>query len=52
LRAARDFLLAHRSDYATARAKFEWPCPDEFNFAIDWFDAVLVAEHADRGRCA
>jgi acetyl-CoA synthetase len=48
LRAARDFLLAHRSDYATARAKFEWPCPDEFNFAIDWFDAVLAAEHADR----
>ena len=33
---ARDFLLAHRTDYATAYAGFEWPNPDEFNFAIDW----------------
>ena len=47
-RAARDVLLAHRSDYATACAKFEWPRPEEFNFAIDWFDAVLAAERTDR----
>ena len=39
---ARDFLLAHRTDYATAYAGFEWPNPDEFNFAIDWFDGVLA----------
>src|ERR1700751_5497303 len=46
-RAARDFLLAHRTDYATAYAKFSWPRPATFNFAIDWFDAVLAAEHPD-----
>src|SRR6476660_8760684 len=43
-RAARDFLLAHRTDYVTAYAKFRWPRPERFNFAIDWFDAVLAAE--------
>jgi acetyl-CoA synthetase len=47
-RAARDFLLAHRTDYETAYAKFRWPRPSEFNFAVDWFDAVLTAEHPDR----
>jgi hypothetical protein len=48
-RAARDFLLAHRTDYETAYAKFSWPRPATFNFAVDWFDAVLAAEHPDRG---
>ncbi len=48
LRAARDFLLANRDDYATAAADFRWPRPKEFNFAADWFDAVLAAEHPDR----
>ena len=48
LRAARDFLLQHRSDYDTAYAGFEWPRPERFNFAIDWFDAVLAAEHPHR----
>jgi acetyl-CoA synthetase len=47
-RAARDFLLAHSDDYETAYAKFSWPRPETFNFAIDWFDAVLAAEHPDR----
>lgn len=47
-RAARDFLLAHHADYETAYAKFSWPRPATFNFAIDWFDAVLAAEHPDR----
>ena len=37
-RAARDFLLAHRTDYATAYAQFRWPRPERFNFAFDWFD--------------
>jgi acetyl-CoA synthetase len=47
-RAARNFLLQHRTDYDTAYARFEWPRPEHFNFAIDWFDAVLAADHPDR----
>jgi acetyl-CoA synthetase len=46
-RAARDLLLAHRTDYATARAEFTWPELDEFNWALDWFD-VIAAEHPRR----
>ncbi len=48
VREARDFLLAHRSDYDTAYAGFEWPRPEHFNFALDWFDGVLAAEHPHR----
>ncbi len=44
LRAARDFLLAHSEDYPSAYDGFRWPHPEHFNFAIDWFDAVLAAE--------
>jgi len=47
-RSARDFLLANRADYDTAYEKFVWPRPAEFNFAIDWFDAALTAEHPER----
>jgi acetyl-CoA synthetase len=43
-RAARDLLLAHRTDYDAARAGFTWPRPEHFNFALDWFDAVLATE--------
>ncbi|MBP5936005.1 AMP-binding protein [Streptomyces acidiscabies] len=39
-RRARDFLLAHREDYATAYAGFTWPRPERFNWALDWFDAI------------
>jgi acetyl-CoA synthetase len=39
-RAARDFLLANRTDYATAYRDFRWPKLDEFNWALDWFDAI------------
>ncbi|MEU9338590.1 AMP-binding protein [Streptomyces sp. NPDC048290] len=39
-RAARDFLLAHREDYATACAGFRWPRPEHFNWALDWFDPM------------
>jgi len=46
-RAARDLLLAHRTDYDTARREFAWPDLDEFNWALDWFD-VTAAEHPDR----
>ena len=47
LRAARDLLLAHRTEYAAAVARFAWPELDEFNWALDWFD-VIAAEHPDR----
>jgi acetyl-CoA synthetase len=47
LRAARDLLLTHRTDYAAAVAGFAWPALDEFNWALDWFD-VIAAEHPDR----
>ena len=40
---ARDFLLAHRTDYATAYAGFRWPNPEKFNWALEWFDGVLAA---------
>jgi acetyl-CoA synthetase len=39
---ARDFLLAHRTDYATAYRDFRWPEVDRFNWALDWFDAELA----------
>lgn len=39
-RTARDFLLEHREDYATAYEKFEWPHLEEFNWALDWFDEI------------
>ncbi|MBT2385134.1 AMP-binding protein [Streptomyces sp. ISL-11] len=45
-RAARDFLLAHRDDYPAAYEGFDWPRPREFNWALDWFDAI--AEGNDR----
>ena len=47
---ARAFLLAHRTDYATAVAGFRWPDPVAFNWALDWFDAELARspEHRDR----
>ncbi|MGW2277703.1 AMP-binding protein [Streptomyces sp. NPDC001770] len=45
-RAARDFLLQHREDWATAYAGFRWPRPDRFNWALDWFD--VIAEGNDR----
>ena len=38
--AARDFLLRHREDYATAYRDFEWPKLDQFNWALDYFDVM------------
>ncbi|QLH48352.1 MAG: hypothetical protein HWD57_19590 [Candidatus Accumulibacter cognatus] len=35
---ARDFLLAHRTDYETAYRDFQWPQLAEFNWALDYFD--------------
>jgi acetyl-CoA synthetase len=37
---ARDFLLANRTDYAKAYADFRWPDLPEFNWALDYFDAM------------
>ncbi len=37
---ARDFLLAHRTDYETAYRTFRWPRPERFNWALDYFDPL------------
>lgn len=47
-RSARDFLLANRTDYHKAYEQFTWPTFENFNFALDWFDAVLAVEQADQ----
>ena len=48
-REARDLLLAHRTDYGAAVSAFAWPDPVPFNWALDWFDAVLAGpESRDR----
>jgi acetyl-CoA synthetase len=39
-RAARDLLIARRTDLAAARAVFEWPKLEHFDWATDWFDRV------------
>ncbi|MEU6534579.1 AMP-binding protein [Streptomyces sp. NPDC047000] len=41
-RKARDFLLEHREDYATAYQGFSWPRPERFNWALDWFDVIAA----------
>src|ERR1700722_1018524 len=48
-KAARDFLFANRTNYRAAHAGFQWPKLDNFNYALDWFDAELArGESADR----
>ena len=44
--AARDFLLQHREDYATAYRDFRWPKLDQFNWALDYFDAFAAGNDA------
>jgi acetyl-CoA synthetase len=44
-RAARDFLLAHRSDHDAAQAGFRWPQLDHFNWALDHFDDLARDNH-------
>lgn len=39
---ARDILLAHRDDCASAHAGFRWPALDRFNWALDYFDAYAT----------
>ena len=57
-RTARDFLQAHADDYDAARAGFEWPELDEWNWALNWFDvqaegnndpALWIVEENDGG---
>lgn len=43
---ARDFLLAHRTDYATAYAGFRWPTLERFNWASDYFDTIAERNDA------
>jgi len=45
--AARDFLLTHRTDYATAARDFRWPQLHEFNWALDYFDAMAEGNQAN-----
>ncbi|MFI5318631.1 MAG: AMP-binding protein [Myxococcota bacterium] len=40
--AARDFLLAHRTDYAAALRGFRWPELTHFNWALDYFDPMAA----------
>jgi len=44
-RTARDFLLSHRQDYETAYRDFAWPHAEQFNWALDWFDAIAKDNH-------
>lgn len=39
---ARNFLFAHRAEYDIAYRGFRWPQLQHFNWALDWFDAVLA----------
>src|SRR5690349_7669123 len=38
--AARDFLIASRTDYERAYSEFRWPKLDRFNWALDYFDPM------------
>ncbi len=45
---ARNFLLQHREDHATAYRDFRWPVLGHFNWALDHFDALArAADTAD-----
>jgi acetyl-CoA synthetase len=44
--AARDFLIRHRADYATAYRDFAWPKLDRFNWALDYFDVMARGNDA------
>jgi len=43
---ARDLLVKHRTDYATAYRDFAWPKLTHFNWALDYFDVMAAGnEH-------
>ena len=41
----RDFLLQHRTDYEAAYRGFSWPKLENFNWALDYFDAIASGNH-------
>lgn len=41
-RAARDFMVANRTDYVRATREFRWPELSRFNWALDWFDVIAA----------
>jgi len=43
--AARDFLMRHRDDYASAYGSFRWPSLTRFNWALDYFDRIEDGEN-------
>ena len=45
--AARDFLLAHRTDNATAVLDYRWPQLHEYNWSLDYFDAMAEGNQAN-----
>jgi acetyl-CoA synthetase len=47
-RAARDFLLANRTDYDATSKGFQWPKLERFNWALDWFDGIAAGERGDQ----
>ena len=47
-RAARDFLLANRSNYDVAYRDFQWPEVDQFNWALDWFDRIAAGQRSNQ----
>ncbi|KAA9393905.1 AMP-dependent synthetase [Kocuria coralli] len=47
-RAARDQLLALRTDLDAAHREFEWPRFEHFNFAYDWFDQIAAGPRGDQ----
>ena len=47
-RAARDFLLANRSNYDVAYRDFQWPEMDQFNWALDWFDSIAAGQRSNQ----
>src|SRR3954451_19427199 len=46
LKTARDLLLERRDDYEGACAAFAWPAPQEFNWALEWFDPFAAGNDA------
>lgn len=44
--AARDTLIRHRADYASAVQQFHWPRMEHFNWALDYFDDLARGNDA------
>ncbi|MET0214534.1 MAG: AMP-binding protein [Vicinamibacterales bacterium] len=42
---SRDFILKHRTAFDTAVRDFQWPALEQFNWALDYFDAAATGNH-------